>query len=183
MKNAWGFWDRLAYATLWIAAVIVAADTALKGSQRLAPHFDWLLENRLWSYAPLILMTLSGVVFLGKQLGWRWVTSPPTAPAAPVAPVVPPLTVFRSTQNKLFKGETVELDGREFIKCTFQDCTFLYQGGAYRCVECTIHNDCRIMTTNTIVMNTLGLASQFAPLGLLTTLARVNIPLGDRAPG
>ena len=32
-------------------------------------------------------------------------------------------------QNKTFKDEIVELDGNEFIGCTFHRCQFIYSGG------------------------------------------------------
>lgn len=37
-----------------------------------------------------------------------------------------------------FKNETVDLDGHQFIKCTFVDVTFKYNGGTFGLVECTI---------------------------------------------
>jgi hypothetical protein len=33
-------------------------------------------------------------------------------------------------QNKTFKDQSVELDGNEFVGCTFQRCQLVYSGGA-----------------------------------------------------
>lgn len=43
-----------------------------------------------------------------------------------------------------FEGETVELDGGEFVGCTFEECELVYRGGELpRRVEENTFRDCR----------------------------------------
>ena len=34
-------------------------------------------------------------------------------------------------ENKAFENETIELDGNDFIDCTFKNCKFVYAGGDF----------------------------------------------------
>ncbi len=36
---------------------------------------------------------------------------------------------MKEIRNKTFKNETVVLDGKKFIDCSFQDCELVYSGG------------------------------------------------------
>lgn len=66
----WGFWEWLAYTGIWISAIILAADVGLKMSADLRNKFDHIITNPLWGFTPLILLTLSGAILFGRQLGF-----------------------------------------------------------------------------------------------------------------
>jgi hypothetical protein len=67
----WGFWEWLGYTTLWIAAVITGADTALKLAPELRsrPRMQRILQSPYWAFAPLILLTISAIAFFLFQTG------------------------------------------------------------------------------------------------------------------
>ena len=68
---SWKFWDWVAYACLFVAAVIVAADAAIKNAPTLSPHLpDWI-GREYWSFAPLAMLTLGGIIFLVKVIRVR----------------------------------------------------------------------------------------------------------------
>lgn len=46
--------------------------------------------------------------------------------------------------EETFRGETVELDGDDFVDCTFEDCDLVYRGGDVpRRVEGNTFRNCR----------------------------------------
>lgn len=66
----WGFWEWVAYATIWVGALIIAADAGLKltkGSLRetAAP----LLESPVWAFLPLICIILGTLILGSRELG------------------------------------------------------------------------------------------------------------------
>ena len=85
---SWKFFEWLAYASILVGAVILAADAALKGSPTLMPHLpDWI-KSEYWSFAPFALLMLSGAIFLAKAIRARVGTSgrlspPGHAPSQP----------------------------------------------------------------------------------------------------
>jgi hypothetical protein len=47
-------------------------------------------------------------------------------------------------KNREHKGQRVVLDGRNFIECTFTDCTLVLEGSAlFQMDRCNISDDCR----------------------------------------
>jgi hypothetical protein len=65
----WGFWEWLAYGTIFAAAIILAV---VQGSKDMTPP-NWLpalfLSTR-WNYVPLILMLIGASVFALREIGW-----------------------------------------------------------------------------------------------------------------
>jgi len=67
----WTFWEWLSYATLWIAALVIALDTSLKlTSGLLRQEVTGLLESPVWGFSPLALVIVGTVIFILRQLGW-----------------------------------------------------------------------------------------------------------------
>src|SRR5438046_6834540 len=64
----WDFWGWLTYSCVFVAAVILALDTGLKGSATMADLP--FLHSTPWDFAPLVLMTVSGLLLLARALGW-----------------------------------------------------------------------------------------------------------------
>lgn len=67
--SSWSFWDWLTYTCIGVAALVLALDQAIKGSPLLLGDLSGFLAKPSWSYAPLALIGLSGVLLLLKQLG------------------------------------------------------------------------------------------------------------------
>lgn len=64
----WSFWDWLTYICIWIAAVVLAVDQAIKGSPTMAQGLSGIINSPAWRYAPLMFMVMSGILLLVKQL-------------------------------------------------------------------------------------------------------------------
>ena len=64
-----GFWDWLAYSCVAIPATILAADSAIKNTKNFQPMVQWITDNKIWNYAPLVLILIGGVIFLLRQFG------------------------------------------------------------------------------------------------------------------
>jgi hypothetical protein len=65
----WGFWEWLAYTGIWVSAIILAADVGLKMSPDLRKKFDPIITSPLWGFTPLVLLTISGAILLGREIG------------------------------------------------------------------------------------------------------------------
>lgn len=63
----WTSLEWLGYATLWVAALILATDTGLRMSAELRPRSMWLLQNPYWGFAPLALLTIGALTFLWNE--------------------------------------------------------------------------------------------------------------------
>ena len=79
----WGFWEWVGYATLGIAAVMLAFDTAMKNSSTIGSKTMRLRGSPVWGFAPLILLLIAGGIIVANQLGW---TAHKVAPSAPMTP-------------------------------------------------------------------------------------------------
>ena len=55
----WGFWDRIAYLCLWVAAMILAADSALKIAPDLAQIAPSWFTNPIVGFVPAVLLIIS----------------------------------------------------------------------------------------------------------------------------
>src|SRR4051812_30230418 len=84
----WTFWEWLAYACLFLGAMILAADTGI----RLAPELGTLLpfiHGPLWGFAPLAFLLLATIIMLAREFVFvgslRTGHSPDTTPSPPHA--------------------------------------------------------------------------------------------------
>ena len=50
---------------------------------------------------------------------------------------------MEAVENKTFRGVTVHMDGKTFLKCVFTDCRLIYSGGDFAWRETTF-TDCQI---------------------------------------
>jgi len=65
----WSFWEWLAYTCLLVGAIILAADTGLKVAPELAHRAPWI-ESFLWSFAPLVLVSIATLILVERAFGW-----------------------------------------------------------------------------------------------------------------
>jgi hypothetical protein len=104
MPNNWGFWEWLAYTGIWIPAIILAADLGLKMSPDLRKKFDHIITSPLWGFTPLILITISGAIFLGREtglIGTKPISSaPPIVDSAPQIQLAPQPPVIPGPSQK-----------------------------------------------------------------------------------
>ena len=68
--RGWTFWDRIAYLSLWVAAMILAADTALKLAPDLAHIVPSWFESPIFGFTPLALLILATGLFVVGNTGF-----------------------------------------------------------------------------------------------------------------
>jgi hypothetical protein len=66
----WTFWEWVAYAILFVAAVLLAIDQGIKLSPELFPKVHDLISTPYWAFAPLALLLLATTILIGRELGW-----------------------------------------------------------------------------------------------------------------
>jgi hypothetical protein len=140
----WDFWAWLAYSGLWIGALVLFADGALKSASKVPkrwPGLRRIRESRTWSFVPVIFATLATLILLGQEFGWL--------KAAPK---------MEEVFNRTFNHETVELDNHRFFNCVFEDVTFTYRGGEYSFENATFRGRTDIIGLAREVSNTLRFA-------------------------
>jgi hypothetical protein len=67
-----GPWDLVAFGGLYIGAFILAADTGLRMAPEITKKAGLLskvLASPIWGFAPFVLLTISGIIFIGLQTG------------------------------------------------------------------------------------------------------------------
>jgi hypothetical protein len=74
----WGFWEWLAYICIFVAALMLAADTGMKSSDRFTAISTALRSSAWWNMAPLLMLCISAAVVLAYQVG---VIAPLPSPA------------------------------------------------------------------------------------------------------
>src|SRR5258707_661452 len=82
----WGFWEWLGYATISVAALMIALDQGIKQSPDLNARFGRLLATRLWAFTPFTLILVSGIIIAARHLGGNDAPRPQaiSSPSAPI---------------------------------------------------------------------------------------------------
>jgi len=68
MRN-WRFWDWLAYTGVFVAAVILAADTGMRQSPEFQKYVGFM-HSAWWGFAPLILLVGATAILIARSFGW-----------------------------------------------------------------------------------------------------------------
>jgi len=68
--SRWTFWEWVAYAVLFVAALIVAADQGIKLSPSLMEKASGIILSSYWAFAPLVFVLLATAILIASQLGW-----------------------------------------------------------------------------------------------------------------
>jgi hypothetical protein len=68
--RGWTFWDRNAYLCLWVAAMILAADTAMKLAPDLAQKLPSWFKSPIFGFAPLALLIIAAGLFVVGNTGF-----------------------------------------------------------------------------------------------------------------
>lgn len=120
----WGFWEWVAYAVLFVAAIIIATDQGIKLSPDLASLFNGVLTSPYWGFAPLVLLLLATGILVGRDLEWIGKRSVRIGdyPKWP-DPYQPTFVV-----GKTYRNQEVMLDGYSYVNCSFYNVTFVYNG-------------------------------------------------------
>lgn len=160
------FSDLVFYACTFIAAVILAMDTGIKGSPALAAQYSEMTSSSAWGYAPLLLMLLAAVVLVLRVSGLL-----PPRKGEPNADGWSESYMPKLVDGKDFINSVVLLDGFSYVRCTFTNCTIKYNGTTPPHVsECRFIGSCLHTSDTPAVMATMLLFQ-----GLGVTRAGVEI--------
>lgn len=64
----WGFWEWVAYAALFTAALIVAAETGFKTEPEVMAHLPDFFRSAVWGFAPACLVVVATFILLLRGL-------------------------------------------------------------------------------------------------------------------
>jgi len=127
----WRFWEWLAYGSMFVGALLIAADTGVRLSPELQ-KYSGFMHSAWWGFAPLILFVSATVILIARNYGWIGSSKRGTRGrlANPSADFPTPnwLEPLEPVVNQEFRNQVVELDGKNFVDCKFVNVTFLYNG-------------------------------------------------------
>jgi hypothetical protein len=68
--SRWTFWEWVAYATIFVAAIIIAANEGVHLAPALFERFSGVVSSPYWAFAPLVLIVLGTLILIAHELGW-----------------------------------------------------------------------------------------------------------------
>jgi hypothetical protein len=122
----WGYWDWIAYTALFIAAVILAADTGFKSAPRVMDRLPKLFRSGWWGFAPLVLVVVSTIILLGREYGYLNNNKVEQNISSVNANLLQPPS--KRITNQTFRNQTISLDDYEYVNCIFENVTWVYEG-------------------------------------------------------
>ncbi len=66
----WKPWDWIAYFSLVVATIILAAETGVRLSPHLLTHIPEFIDSMWWGFAPVASVVLATVILLARDLGY-----------------------------------------------------------------------------------------------------------------
>ena len=63
----WKFWEWTAYGALFVAALIIAADTGFKTSPEMMTHLPEFFHSVWWGFSPVTLVLLATIILLMRE--------------------------------------------------------------------------------------------------------------------
>jgi hypothetical protein len=78
MRN-WTYWEWVAYAVLFVAAIIIAADQGIKLAPDIAVSLKGLLASPWWAFSPVTLILLATGILVGREMGWIGASTTPAS--------------------------------------------------------------------------------------------------------
>lgn len=70
----WTFWEWVSYACLFMAAMIMAADTGVKQAPELVNYLPAFIHGPIWGFAPLFFVLAATILLVMHELGWLGVS-------------------------------------------------------------------------------------------------------------
>jgi hypothetical protein len=111
MSN-WTFWEWVAYAIMFVAAILIAADQGIKLAPELLQRLNGLIASPYWAFAPLALILLATGIFVSREFKLIGPAARPFEASAPQKPelhlVIPSANVFVPVAEPELTGIGVE---------------------------------------------------------------------------
>jgi hypothetical protein len=145
----WGFWDWLGYAAL---AITTLFNVAVEGFKRMPTPPPFIAEAWV-AWLPLVLLIIATVILVYRaSVG----TTPGKSSDFPTFPdpYTPPIV-----SEKRYMNEVVDLDGYSYVRCTFENCTYKFNGTTPVQINgCTFKGKIKLASNNPSVETAWALA-------------------------
>lgn len=162
-------------AVIWVLALVIYIVRLVSGKSQMPNWIRRTLSSNVTIGVIIACgLMLSGIsLYLTRTNGWMMNVSDWNNYS------------FKKVSNRTFKSETVDLDGNEFIDCSFDSVTFVYNGQPFKFSGSSPIKGAPpvLRTTNARLLNYLILLGQ---LKLLDPSAHTTMPNGQiqfDAPG
>ena len=66
----WTFWEWVAYGALFVAALIIAADTGFKLTPDIMVRLPEFFHSASWGFAPVVLVISSTIILLLREFAF-----------------------------------------------------------------------------------------------------------------
>jgi hypothetical protein len=101
----WAFWEWVAYGCLFVAALIVAAETGFKTEPEVMAHLPTFFQSPLWGFSPAALVVFATVILILREFVFihtknSYVSSSPQTRENYIAPDIK-LNILSPAQEKL----------------------------------------------------------------------------------
>lgn len=63
----WAFWEWIAYVALFVAALIIAADTGFRESPDVMARLPGFFHSEWWGFAPAVLVVMATIILLLRE--------------------------------------------------------------------------------------------------------------------
>ena len=166
----WRFWDATAYSCLYTVALLEAVEEFIKPRPAISAHLPAVMTGDVVGYVPLLLITVASAIFIAKHWPWRAVAAPAidNKKALPWADPYPFIKVIEQT----FRNERVEVDGHSYLRCKFENVTFVLNGTApFELQGCHFMGTRWVQSTNPIAEIAWALA---VAVGLVNDSAQID---------
>ena len=116
----------------------------------------------LFSDKPLITGAFDLATFLSRY--WLLVVSVPIFLLIVLPPIIERFRELEPIFNKHFKNDTLVIDGKSYMGCTFENCKLSYDGGKFIIAESHKNGSVGFTSNNDVVVRTIILLKS---MGLL----------------
>ncbi|HEY4969966.1 MAG TPA: hypothetical protein VII35_08680 [Steroidobacteraceae bacterium] len=141
--------DPISFTTLIVVAAIEAINETLKLEPDVLANAPPFLFSPAWHFAPAVILTIAGLIWIARAFGWIGKKQKP----------------LEDIRNRNFQNEIVNLDGKYFHDCTFDNVIFRYQGRNFYFVGAKVTGHSRLETQN---ISVLGAVEILKLVGFLT---------------
>jgi hypothetical protein len=149
----WTFWEWVAYAALFVAAMIIAAETGVRIAPDLTAHAPDFMHSAIWGFAPIVLVVGATIILLLHEFAFRWKPRP------------------TKHYSQTFDHARILIDGHEYYECKFENCKFEYNGGTGKVINGRVAGSIGFETNHSVITDTLDVLKA---LGALVPEAATN---------
>src|ERR1700730_8775357 len=103
----WTFWEWIAYVALFVAALIVAADTGFREAPDVMARLPEFFHSEWWGFTPAMLVVMATIILLLREFVFS--DSKRTKQARPLSTIDDqyPAALIAETLERIFVGRNI----------------------------------------------------------------------------